>query len=75
MTRKLDDHGTHEDVVKYTLLLRESLLCGEESDFLYGWAHGDLAEWPEFYVWLESHGSWAKEDHKKFQGEIKDAMS
>lgn len=47
--RPLGDHGTAQDAIDFAL----DELRDFHADFLTAWREGDLAEWPEFYVWLE----------------------
>lgn len=50
--RGLDEHGTYEDAVTYVLDV-----CSEDTDlFLRAWREGNLAEWPEYYQWLNETG-------------------
>lgn len=47
------NHGTAQDAIDYAL---DVISWGSESGqevFLRAWRDGDLAEWPDFYEWLD----------------------
>lgn len=45
----MGDHGTAAQAIDY--VLNHDVGCLAD-DWLVCWQHGDLKEWPEFYVWL-----------------------
>lgn len=47
------DHGTGEQAIEW-ILNHSPDGCVECDTFLRAWQHGDLAEWPEFYLWLDA---------------------
>lgn len=48
--RQVGDHGTCLQAINYALDHERD----DQVAFLRCWREGDLGEWPEFYVWLNS---------------------
>lgn len=48
--RPTGDHGTHQQAIEFAIDYR---LCDDARTFLNSWMHGDLAEWPDYYAWLD----------------------
>jgi hypothetical protein len=44
------DHGTANQAIGWVIHVNRN---GQEREFLECWQQGDLAEWPEFYRWLD----------------------
>lgn len=51
--RPVGDHGTGEQAIRWVLHYADLYTRCQPDQFLQGWEEGDLAEYPEFYEWLE----------------------
>lgn len=62
MRRSRDDHGTANQAIDFAI---DYTLCDDAATFLRSWQQGDLAEWPEFYTWLDSQDGTGKRKGKE----------
>lgn len=64
--RKPWDHGTAEQAIEWALDHNPDGEI-EAATFLRRWQQGDLAEWPEFYAWLDAGLAEARAERRRLK--------